>query len=167
MLSAYRTFHLGGVLIVEDLHTSYQREFANPSRNSFAASIFRQLHSMNPISKDDNFSRHIRSVTLHSSLIAFHVERTAKHENYQVVENHGERDHAGDFRYRDSAAGKIAAKFLVQFDGRSGKLFKMARLVIDSIIKKFGGLLFVWSMRLENRKSSKILKHWSRTSLEN
>lgn len=155
-----------GVLIVEDTHTSYQGEFGNPSKSSFVNSVLKSLHSMNPMKSEDNFSRNVSSVSFHPSMIAFHASRKGKAASYEVVENFGRRDFAGDFRYRDSIAGRFGSRLLSILASRGGRLATASSILLTKLIGRWGQVIFRLSMKLENVRSARVMRRWNQSFLE-
>lgn len=76
---ALRNLRNGGLLLVEDVHTSYLAGFANPSRYSFinfAKHLIDDVNSRCPDVAPQGRYRHvISSIEFHESIVAIHVNR--------------------------------------------------------------------------------------------
>ncbi len=96
----------GGVLVVEDIHSSYMPSFGNPSKYSFINfskkiidSINSRYHSLEkqmPLYKDS-----VYSVEFFESFVIFNIDR-AKCIESVMVKNNGESMNAADFRYESN-----------------------------------------------------------------
>jgi len=70
----------GGLVVVEDVHSSYLPQFGNPSRGSFASMVSRWSESIHrryfedPVSA--SFAQAVYSLEVFSSIVAFHVDRS-------------------------------------------------------------------------------------------
>jgi hypothetical protein len=93
----------GGVLVVEDVHSSYMATFGNPSKYSFINfskkiidSINSRYHSLQktmPLFKDA-----VYSVEFFESFVVFNIDRLKCIESV-MLKNNGETMNAADFRY--------------------------------------------------------------------
>lgn len=94
----------GGMLVVEDTHTSYMQGFG-PRKYSFIeySKIMIDVinHRFNKFS--ENRDHRVWSVEFFESIVAFKVNRPASTLESRPTENEGEFDRARDFRYRDNA----------------------------------------------------------------
>ena len=93
----------GGVLIVEDVHTSYFREFGNPSRYSFINFAFRIVDGINSRAfalRDvyRHFSSCVYSVSFFESIVVFHIDSRLCIRS-SPTSNGGQSRNASDFRY--------------------------------------------------------------------
>lgn len=94
----------GGLLIVEDVHTNYFREFGNPSRYSFIKFVHKLVDAVNSRSfalkrTFSKYSSRIYSVTFFESIVAIQID---SHHCYQstATTNNGKSQGATDFRYQ-------------------------------------------------------------------
>lgn len=105
----------GGLLIVEDVHTSYFKDFGNPSKYSFISFAKRVIDSVNSrfpavkVVKND-FGKRVFSVSFYESIVAFKVD-SAKCFESRLTSNNGESSGAMDFRNQGSARGFLSKKF--------------------------------------------------------
>lgn len=96
----------GGVLVVEDVHSSYMATFGNPSKYSFINfskkiidSINSRYHSLEkklPLYKDS-----VLSIEFFESFVIFNIDRTKCIESV-MLKNDGETMNAADFRYENN-----------------------------------------------------------------
>jgi cephalosporin hydroxylase len=102
----------GGVLIVEDTHCSYSREFGNPSRYSFmsyAKDLVDSVNSRFPLvhASNNELNRIVFSVGFYESIVSFHVDRSKCFVSW-LMRNEGASSNAEDFRHRESVVGRFA-----------------------------------------------------------
>ena len=81
----------GGLIIVEDIGTSYLPQYGNPSRYSFMRFCERivekiQARSSLATAKINSFSESVFSVNFYESMVCFHVDRRLCHPS-QVIES--------------------------------------------------------------------------------
>ena len=102
----------GGVLVVEDVHTSYLKEFGNPSKLSFVNLTFNLINKLNFRSgalKDFNptcLILPVSEIRYFESIIAFEVDRKNSSISYPV-ENNGKTLDIKDFRHKDTERENI------------------------------------------------------------
>lgn len=94
----------GGILIVEDVHTSYFREFGNPSRYSFINFAFRVVDGINSraFALRDIYRRYasrVYSVSFFESMVAFHIDSRLCIRS-SPTSNGGKSRDSSDFRYQ-------------------------------------------------------------------
>lgn len=107
----------GGLLIVEDTHTSFNSDFGNPSRYSFMKFTFRICEGLISYGKSRArttvVSDRVASVEYFPSLVAFRVDRKEAVKKSEAIENFGAYESTVD--YRNLTRGKaidIAFKFI-------------------------------------------------------
>lgn len=91
----------GGLLVVEDTHTSYMKGFG-PNRYSFIEYTKKIFDNINQrFSKLDtiNSEKRIWSLHVYESIIAFKVNRELTNIKSEGIANEGKHDHAGDYRF--------------------------------------------------------------------
>lgn len=114
IVTTYKTIpHIrnGGLLIIEDIHTSYMKDFGNPSKHSFLNysrlitdsinSRFPDVHVSNNI-----FSDIVYSIAYFESIVCFRIDRSKCLVN-SSISNEGVTMHAKDFRLEGALAPKI------------------------------------------------------------
>ena len=108
----------GGVLIVEDTHTSYMEGFGD-HKASFMRYVFQTAHRIN--SRFGEFSppqadKRVLSIQIFESIVAFFVDRRKSEEESKVVWNHEVSPEAiaDDFRYHDKSSLEKSADKIKQ-----------------------------------------------------
>jgi hypothetical protein len=94
----------GGMLIVEDVHTSYLAKFGNPSRYSFINFAKHIVDAVNsrcsrltrPV---NNYWKYVSSVAFHESVVVFRIDRRLCEVSHSTS-NSGESLNAKDYRFR-------------------------------------------------------------------
>lgn len=127
----------GGLLIVEDVHTNYFREFGNPSRYSFLNFTFRVIDSVNSRSHAMRrlrriYSDRVYSIQFYESIVAFEIDSSLCKQSVPTS-NYGESRGLKDFRYQGQIKCllyKIKDKF-----GAKGRLYgKIACRSTDTVL---------------------------------
>jgi hypothetical protein len=98
----------GGVLVVEDTHTSYMSGFG-PIRHSFIEYVKVRIDAVNHRFKglpDDRGENRFWSIEILESIVAFKVNTKAVKLRSEPTSNDGKDDLAVDFRYPDNATIK-------------------------------------------------------------
>lgn len=97
----------GGLLVVEDTHTSYMSEFGGPSDNSFVSWAVNLVHGVNhrfsDFVEDNDPERRVLSVQFYESIVAFHVDRSLATVVSKATTNNGAGRDAKDFRYHSES----------------------------------------------------------------
>lgn len=94
----------GGLVIVEDTHTSYMAEFGGPSRHSFveyATAMVDRINARFGGLKGRRETR-VHAITFYESIVAFHVDRHLASAPSVPTMNAGHVVGAKDYRYADS-----------------------------------------------------------------
>ena len=94
----------GGLLVVEDTHTSYMNGFGL-KQYSFIEYVKKLIDKINH--RFDHFEKHqtekrIWSIEVFESIVAFHINKASRNTSPKVVDNKGISDEAEDFRYKDN-----------------------------------------------------------------
>lgn len=94
----------GGVLIVEDVHTSYFREFGNPWSRSFAGFAAKIVDGVNSRAfalrtTRERYAQRVHRVSFFESIVALHVN-AALCKKSVPISNQGITQQASDFRYQ-------------------------------------------------------------------
>jgi len=144
----------GGVLVVEDTHASYLKEFGNPSKFSFINLTYRLVDLLN--FRSGAFEESIKSLSLpvseiryFESIVAFEINRDYAKKSFQV-NNAGKDMNAKDYRYKNTYREKVdetyrSFKFLseIPFLGWLLKFF------MTTIARK---ILYRYALQKENKK---------------
>lgn len=125
----------GGILVIEDTHTSYFRRFGNPSPYSFinfSKKIIDDINSRFQFvkSSDSKFMKCVWSVIHFESVVAFYIDRSKCFVG-EPVTNGGKNIGAVDFRNYQSASSRL---FLIEE--------KINGLVAHSLLKKIISKIF-------------------------
>lgn len=93
----------GGMLVVEDTHTSYMPNFGDKKISfiNYAKLWIDRLNARFSAFKNDGKDTRIHSMEVFESIIAFKVNRRASSMTSAVQNNDGEFDHAKHFRHED------------------------------------------------------------------
>jgi hypothetical protein len=110
----------GGLVVVEDVHTSYMPDFHSPSKYTFvnfAKVLADRVNARFPklLISPDELSKSIFSVTFYESIVSLRIDRK-KSFVPSSISNGGETSHAKDFR-------KIDLK------QRHGQLFRLVKKI--------------------------------------
>jgi hypothetical protein len=131
----------GGLLIVEDIHTSYLKGSGNPSRYSFisfAKNIVDAINSRNPeVNNAKNpLNKRIYSAVFYDSMVAFSID-VQKCFIGEATSNEGISMNAKDY-WRESARIQIIGDFITRQFQRVGIKFRMNNFVarIENKLRK-------------------------------
>ena len=147
LINAVEHINDGGLHVVEDVHSSYQKHYGNPYRYSFINFSKKKIDDVNStfpgIEKFKyNINQHVYSIEFFESIVAFKIDRGLCYENI-MVENEGFKSNNIDTT--------INIKFL-NFRSKFKYLYKF------KIIKKIERIL----IKLFYRNKSKKLKKFFR-----
>jgi hypothetical protein len=105
----------GGLMIVEDTHTSYFKEFGFPTKYSFiewTKKLIDNVNSRFPSVNASNlpYKASIYSITIFESIVGFKIHRSKCFESDQII-NDKIFSNAEDYRYKGSAVGTVKGFF--------------------------------------------------------
>ena len=104
----------GGLLLVEDTHTSYMKEFGTPSKQSLISYSKNIVDGMNYrfslLKTDKPFEKNIHSVSFFESFVAFNIDRKLVAIESIPVNNGGQPSESIDFRYKDDSLAQALSK---------------------------------------------------------
>lgn len=108
----------GGMLVVEDTHTSYMDRFGPPSR-SFMNYVYNRADRINCrfAKLDGPAENRIWSIEIFESIVAFHVNRQASRRVSEETDNGGADDGAPDFRMLDQQKRGRLARLMEKLPG--------------------------------------------------
>ena len=149
---AIQNINDGGILIVEDTHTSYLREFGNPSRYSFLNFAHRIVDSVNSRSfclkrAHSKYSSHVHSVHFYESIVAFNIDSSLCRQSLPTSNNGASRG-AADFRYQGFITSTLFG-YKNKFASKRSLGAKLTRRAIDVVLSFISKL-----------KSIQILKYF-------
>ena len=121
-----------GILIVEDVHTSYLKDFGNPSRYSFIKYAKLFVDDVNARFpgvdiKKSLFKEAVYSVSFYDSIVSFSIDRK-KCFISSWTSNNGQSFEAEDYRHHDSLARRTN-EFLIKTFRVIGIKFSMGKLL--------------------------------------
>ena len=104
IVNCIKNINDGGLIITEDTHTSYKKEFGNPSKYSFISFAKKLVDDVNftfPFESNKKFkfslNSFIHSITFYESVVVFRVDRKKCYIN-KYTQNSGMRHGMKDFR---------------------------------------------------------------------
>lgn len=100
-----------GVIIIEDVHTNYFREFGNPSRYSFINFAHLIVDSINSRTYSlrrtyEQYSSRVYSVNFFESMVAFQIDSRLCKQSVPTS-NNGKSRRVADFRYQGSITNSL------------------------------------------------------------
>ena len=127
----------GGLHVVEDTHTSYQKHYGNPYKYSFMNFSKKTIDDINttfPTIRNFNFSlnKNIHSIEFFESIVAFKIDRTLCNEN-TLLENNGFKSNNSDMTI-SSDITNLRNKFNSIYKFKI--IQKLERLLIKYIYRK-------------------------------
>ena len=149
----------GGLLIVEDTHTSYWAHFGNPSRYSFMVYSKRIVDGINSRFPEVEASKNplvniVYSMSFYESIVCFKIDRT-KCKPSVLLSNGGETVLAQDFRYNDSRIGRL---FEIQRNLKARFHFLSSVPLVRNVARH--AFQFVYFTH-QKRRSSKLRKYFT------
>lgn len=146
----------GGLIVVEDVHTSYQKEFGNPSRGSFIEFSklgIDSMHSRFPELGIPNsaFSHAVWAINFYESVVAFQINRNLCLLNHPVSNNGVllESSSNSDFRYNTDSqilhflktVHKICSLDYVSIGGTRKQLKRFNFILANSFIRSLAKII--------------------------
>lgn len=110
----------GGLLIVEDTHSSYMKSYGNPSRYSFINYVSRLvdtcINSRFPgaLKSTNPFKDIIYSISYYESIVCFHIDRERCFVS-KLLSNGGITSNAVDFVYEDRLSKRLSDALTAMF----------------------------------------------------
>lgn len=134
---AIQNINDGGLLIVEDVHTSYFREFGNPSRYSFVNFAHRIVDGVNSRSCSlrrtcVEYSSRVYSVTFFESMVAFQIDSRLCKQSVPTSNNGASRA-VTDFRYQGQITSALFT-FKNKFTSNGGLSARVVNRVVDILL---------------------------------
>lgn len=141
-----------GMLVVEDVHTSYFKEFGNPYRYSFISFAKRIVDSINsrfPQVKavKNTYGKRVYSISFYESIVCLHINEKKCFVSSPTT-NHGISINAKDFRHK----GSIQRIFF-----KAQKVFHRIPL-LNSVTNNFFSFLINISFKRESAKLKKFFR---------
>jgi hypothetical protein len=153
---AIQNINDGGLLIVEDVHTNYFREFGNPYRFSFLNFAFRIVDGINSRayalrSQYERYSSRVYSVSFFESIVAFHIDSRLCVRS-KPTSNGGKTRNASDFRYQGAVQSALFS-FKNRLSGDpKGVPYRGLRFLIDTALSMLSRMEAVKYKRFFTKK---------------
>jgi hypothetical protein len=126
----------GGLLVVEDTHTSYMTQFGNPSKHSFinyTKFLIDDINSRFPIfpAFQNTFRNEVYSIRIFQSVVCFEIDKNKCFISSRTT-NKGKDLCAEDFRHKGYAANRATA-LQIGFLRKIRVLSKIYRFIISIV----------------------------------
>ena len=152
--NSYNNINDGGIIVMEDVHTSYFKEFGNPSAYSFINFSYNIVNKINNRFFDKrynfNYQDRIHKVEFYESLVVFHID-FEKCKKSEPIDNNGKALNADDYRLMD-----------IKIFSTVDKLKKLLRKIFSEKIylslKKYYSLFKYIIFILKKKKHKKFFK---------
>ncbi|QWD16522.1 class I SAM-dependent methyltransferase [Polynucleobacter paneuropaeus] len=134
----------GGMLVVEDTHASYMRDFQNPSKFSFVSwskRLIDNIHSRSILLKEDvlPYKEAIYSIFFYESIVVFNIDR-AKSYISGPISNSGESVSAVDYRFQNNRIENWRTKMSLMNNNDRSILRLTYNRLINKIFEKINKL---------------------------
>lgn len=134
LVESIKNINDGGLFVVEDIHTSYQKHYGNPYKYSFINLSKKIIDDVNFNFPDMpkfkcSFNKFIYSIQFFESIVSFSINRKLCNENYQI-ENEGYKSNNLDTTL-DQNFFKFRNKYSFMYN------FKLIKKIERFIIKLF------------------------------
>ena len=105
----------GGVLVIEDTHTSYMKEFSNPSENSyinFSKKIIDDINYTFPGLGSFKYSlkQYVYSIQYYESFVIYYIEKKKTYTNYKIYNKSVNQNKIEDFRNENTLLNSLIFK---------------------------------------------------------
>lgn len=134
---ALQNINDGGLLVVEDVHTNYFREFGNPSRYSFINFAYRVVDGVNSRAYAlrrtyAQYSSRVYSVSFFESMVAFQIDSRLCKQSVPTS-NNGVSRGATDFRYQGPVTSALFT-FKNKFTSNSNLTGRVVKRGVDMLL---------------------------------
>ena len=103
--SVVKKINEGGVILFEDTHCSYLKNFGNPSNFSFINFAFSVVNKINQNNNKKlfnyNYQKYVYKVTFYNGIVAFHIDKN-KCIRSSAIDNGGKILNANDYAFNDT-----------------------------------------------------------------
>ena len=151
----------GGMIIIEDTHTSYMRKkgFKNPSKYSFinfCSLLIESIHRRNPMveRKNNVFSDKIHSLQFFDSIVVLNISTKLQEQSKLLENNTDKKVYFTDYRHNGYFIKTI--KLFNNFFGHINE---------DSLLYKFIRKFFHRNIFFSTNEKNKIKKYFKNTKL--
>jgi hypothetical protein len=133
----YKNINNGGLLIFEDTHASYLKEFGNPSNFSFINFCFSIVNKVNYnfFGKNfiNNYHKFIYKIEFYQSVVAFYIDKNKSYKS-NSVDNKGIILNAEDYRLKDKKIFLFLEKYKTFLKlNSSDKIYKSIKKIYPFI----------------------------------
>tara|TARA_B100001173_G_scaffold295884_1_gene291056 strand:- start:344 stop:1024 length:681 start_codon:yes stop_codon:yes gene_type:complete len=146
-----------GLIVVEDVHTSYMAEFGGPSKYSFieySKNIVDGINYRFSSLSSKKFERKIWNINFYESIVVFEINQECSDITSVPTENNGIDLDTADLRYKDSQSVKT-------FIGLATKFKFLNKFVFFRVIKNYLLKYFiVFRNSFINRKLKSYFKYF-------
>tara|TARA_X000001036_G_scaffold138123_1_gene130932 strand:+ start:165 stop:992 length:828 start_codon:yes stop_codon:yes gene_type:complete len=151
--SCYENINENGIILFEDTHSSYLKEFGNPSKYSFMNFCYNLVDVMNKKiihQKIPPYLKRIYKIEFYQSIVVFFFNKD-KAKASHAVDNKGEVINAEDFRLKDTKVFNFIDKI-------KDKFRRSVNIKIYNLLKKIYPIFKYLVFKLKNRKNKKFFK---------
>lgn len=96
----------GGMIVVEDTHTSYMKDYGGPSNFSFINYAKKKIDKCNYrfslFNKTKNYDKSIFSISFFESFVIFNIDRLKVNKKSELLKNLGKKISSKDYRDKSS-----------------------------------------------------------------
>ena len=141
----------GGMIIVEDTHTSYFRNFGYPSRYTFTKWAHKISDNINARSekvsiKNPKFKDAIYSIEFFESIVSFKIDRT-KCADSKPTSNNSETMNYEDYRYSRTRIERLL-DLLISFENNYSS---KKRNILLKILLKLNSIIYIYTQNIFNK----------------
>ena len=150
-MQSIRYLNYGGIIAIEDTHTSFMRDkgFKNPSKFSlinFTTLLIETMHRRNPMLKKEInfFSKRIQSLEYYDSITVINISKNKLTKSKNLENNKKLRNLFDDFRYKKEKNITTHEEdnfFLNYIKQKVSKRSYLYRIYENSVIKRYIKLL--------------------------
>ena len=149
----------GGLLVVEDTHTSYMAEFGNPNKKSyinFSKKIIDDINYTFPGLQSFKYSlnKYIYSIKYFESIVVYYIDRKKTYVNSEIENKSKDFAPIKDFRYNNSTASKLVNNNSLLKKIKFLKKYKLVIYLYGRIIK----ILRFFDIKKESKKYDKYFE---------
>jgi len=151
--SCYENINENGIILFEDTHSSYLKEFGNPSKYSFMNFCYNLVDVMNKKiihQKIPPYLKRIYKIEFYQSIVVFFFNKDRAKASH-AVDNKGEVINAEDFRLKDTKVFNFIDKI-------KDKFRRSVNIKIYNLLKKIYPIFKYVVFKLKNRKNKKFFK---------
>jgi len=151
--SCYQNINDNGIIFVEDTHSSYLKEFGNPSKYSFINFCYSLVDGINKKTINKKISSYIAKIykiQFYQSVVVFFFNKDSAQASYSV-DNEGIVMNAEDYRLKDTKIFNIIEII-------KNKLRRYINIKIYNLIKKIYPIFKFLVFKIKNNKNKKYFK---------